>query len=269
MNLFHTSEYIIKTGKDRERMSTDFDLEKAAAVHDVRGITVLDDGDPLYAAPIDGTYQLFRDGEQVTDSNRGLCYPVNVSGTDTVVAMYMPSNGLTDNDIARISLVDGTLETIFDGPLQCRFLRPNPTDPERIAFIHSTAEGMSIREVDARSEEVTTLAEPANDEGWISAFAWSPSGTELVFQDGPPYGNSKLRVLNEEVASKTSSSSPTVVQRSVGWRPVSSGLLPANACGLRRESSLPGGTRHREPRCRPTGRRLSMARRNGVRTRAS
>lgn len=176
----------------------DFDLERAAAVHDVRGIAVLDDGDPVYAAPVGGTYQLFRDGEPVTDSDRGLCYPVNVPGTDAVVAMYMPADGLTDNDIARVSLADGTPETIFDGPLQCRLLRPNPTDPDRIAFIHSTVEGMSIREVDARSQEVTTLAEPANDEGWISAFAWSPSGTELVFQDGPPYGNSRLRLLNED-----------------------------------------------------------------------
>ncbi|WP_323192639.1 alpha/beta fold hydrolase [Halostella sp. PRR32] len=179
-------------------MESDFDLEQGAAVHDVRGIAVLDDGDPVYAAPVDGTYQLFRNGTQVTASDRSLCYPVSIPGSDAVVAMHMPDDGLTDNDIARVSLADGLIETIFDGPLQCRFLRPNPANPDRVAFIHSTAEGMSIRAIDAQSGAVTTLAEPANDEDWLSAFTWSPAGDQLVFQDGPPYGRNTLRLLNED-----------------------------------------------------------------------
>lgn len=163
-----------------------FDLDQAATTHDVRGVALPEDGEPVYARPVDSTYQLFRAGEHLIETGRGLSYPVAVPGHDAVVAVYHPEEGLGNSDVAWVSLSDGTVETLYDESGQICFARPSPTDPERIAFIHRNAAGITVKAVDAATGTVETLVSDDDIEGWIFAFAWSPTGEQLVVQAGTP-----------------------------------------------------------------------------------
>jgi dipeptidyl aminopeptidase/acylaminoacyl peptidase len=163
-----------------------FDLDQAATTHDVRGVALPEDGDPVYARPVDSTYQLFRAGEQLTETGRGLSYPVAVPGHDAVVAVYHPEEGLGNSDVAWVSLADGAVETLADEPGQICFARPSPADPERIAFIHRGEGGSQVAAVDSTTGDIETLVTDDDIEGWITAFAWSPAGEQLVVQASVP-----------------------------------------------------------------------------------
>jgi dipeptidyl aminopeptidase/acylaminoacyl peptidase len=163
-----------------------FDLDQAAATHDVRGVALPEDGEPVYARPVDSTYQLFRAGEQLTATDRGLSHPVRVLDHDAVVAVYHPEEGLGNSDVAWVSLTDGAVETLYDEPGQICFARPSPADPERIAFVHRGEGGSQVAAVDRDTGDVDSLVTDDDIEGWITAFAWSPAGEQLVVQAGVP-----------------------------------------------------------------------------------
>jgi len=122
----------------------------------------------------------------VTTAPRELSYPVAVPGGAAVVAIQHPEDGLGNSDIVRASLPDGTVDVLFAEPGQACFTRPSPAEPDRVAFIHRGADGSAVKAVDAATGSVETLLTDEVLGGWITAFAWSPDGTELVVEAGVP-----------------------------------------------------------------------------------
>jgi dipeptidyl aminopeptidase/acylaminoacyl peptidase len=163
--------------------------EAIADTHGIAGHTVTPTGDIVYSAHRNGSYELVRNGSQLTSTDGGIVAPQWLDERDTILARRR-GDGTEEFDLVEIAPEDGTVTPITDDSHRNMVPRQSPTNPDQIAFISSRDASLDIytlRLAPADSMGAADAPEPvrwSETDAPIVGYDWSPAGDRIVYQSG-------------------------------------------------------------------------------------
>ena len=166
--------------------------EQIAGSHQTAGFDVLPDEEFVHASYRDGSYDLFVNGERLTDVEGDLTKPSWLDGRRTVLAL-LDHDGTEQHDLIEVDPDTGSIDPILEDDHQIINPIPNPTDSDVLGFL-STSDG-SIDLYTFRIGDPDSVRRRSAVDDLVNGFDWAPDGDQLVYQTRMIEG-SALRVVD-------------------------------------------------------------------------
>lgn len=169
-------------------------VERIADSHRTDGFDVLPEGAVVHASYRDGSYDLFVDGDRLTDVEGDLTRPRWLEDRGAVLAL-LDYDGTERHDLVEVDPDGGSVDPVLEDDHQVLDPIPHPTDPGVVGFL-STRDG-SIDLYTFRVGDPDSVTRRSRADDLVNAFDWSPGGDRLVYQTRLVEG-SALRVVDLE-----------------------------------------------------------------------
>ncbi len=151
--------------------------------HEVSSCTTTPDGSVIWTINGDDGYNVYVDGEQVTDGALDYRFVYWLSGRDTVLVLA-DQHGTYRYDFIELDPDTGEETVVLENKEDALRLNPvhHPVDRSILGFVSPESEnGMTIHELNLDTGEVEEIA---GGPGPIFHFDYSPDGERIVLQTG-------------------------------------------------------------------------------------